>query len=238
MEQKTEVKQSARIQTSILNAAEKKVLVWMGERMPSWVTSDMLTYFGTFGAIVIALGYYLTNFNIAWLWLASFGFVLNWFGDSLDGTLARVRKQQRPLYGFYIDHNIDVINEAFMIGGAGLSCLMDLRIALLVLCAYFMISIYVYINAHLKGEFKLTYAKLGPTELRLIIIIVNTLFFFIRPLQTFCLSLTVLGKNLDLKALDIVGLALFVGIICAYLASLYNDGRYFAKLDPLKKKAE
>ena len=100
---------SARIQTSILNPLEKKALIWMAERLPLWVTSDMLTYFSLFGAVVIAAGYLLTNYDPAWLWLASFGFVLHWVGDSLDGTIARVRKQSRPLYGFYIDHNMDCI---------------------------------------------------------------------------------------------------------------------------------
>ncbi len=91
--------QSKRIQTSVLNAAEKKVLVWLAQRQPRWVTSDMLTAIGVVGAIVVAVGYILSNRHIGWLWLASLGFVINWYGDSLDGTLARVRGTQRPVYG-------------------------------------------------------------------------------------------------------------------------------------------
>lgn len=91
---------SKRIQTSILNRAEKVALVWLAQRQPKWVTSDFLTYMGVLGALVYALGCVLAAKNIMYLWLASFGMVLNWYGDSLDGTLARVRNQQRPVYGF------------------------------------------------------------------------------------------------------------------------------------------
>ena len=90
---------AVRIQTSVLNELEKKVLIWLAERQPKWVTSDLLTYIGTFGAAVIAAGYILSSRNINFLWLSSLGFVINWYGDSLDGTLARVRKTQRPIYG-------------------------------------------------------------------------------------------------------------------------------------------
>ena len=90
------------------------------------MTSDILTFIGTFGAIVIGAGYYLSNYNIAFLWLSSLGFFINWYGDSLDGTLARVRKQQRPVYGYYLDHTMDAINELFMFVGAGLSPFFDL----------------------------------------------------------------------------------------------------------------
>ena len=102
----TEEKQQAkRIQTSLLNGVEKKALTWMAQRMPAWVTSDMLTIVGFVGALIIATGYALSNLSLQWLWLASFGFLVNWFGDSLDGSLARVRGTQRKTYGFFIDHN-------------------------------------------------------------------------------------------------------------------------------------
>jgi len=133
MNKKTE--QSQRIQKSFLNAAEKKALVWMAERLPRWVTSDMMTAVGSIGAFTIALGYALSTRNVAWIWLASLGFVINWVGDSLDGTIARVRNQQRPKYGFFLDHNIDCINEAMMFIGLGLSPMLRMDIALLLLCS-------------------------------------------------------------------------------------------------------
>lgn len=230
-----ETKQSARIQTSILNAAEKKALVWMAERCPGWVTSDMLTFIGFLGAVVIGTGYALCGISYNFLWLASLGFVINWLGDSMDGTLARVRNQQRPRYGFFLDHNIDCINESIMFIGIGLSPLMNLYNALLVLVAYLILSIYVYISAHLKGEFKLTYAKLGPTEFRVIMIIVNTLVYFIRPLHDWSTTLTVAGNPVELKVFDFVAVAVLVILVVMYLSSLYKDARYYAALEPLKK---
>ena len=176
---------AVRIQTSVLNAAEKRVLVWLAERQPKWMTSDILTWIGTAGAVIIAVGYVLSSRNINWLWLSSLGFVINWYGDSLDGTLARVRKCQRPIYGYYLDHTVDAINEFIIVLGIGLSGLMHLNLALMILALYFMLTINVSINAHLKKEFRLTYAKMGPTEFRLIMIVVNTLFAVIPTLNSF-----------------------------------------------------
>ena len=176
---------AVRIQTSILNAAEKKILVWLAERQPRWMTSDILTYIGVSGAVMIAAGYMLSSVNIRWLWFSSLGFAVNWYGDSLDGTLARVRGHQRPVYGYYLDHTVDAINEFIMVLGIGLSGLMHLDLALIILAFYFMLTINVSINAHLKKEFRLTYANLGPTEFRIIMVIVNTLFILVPALNSF-----------------------------------------------------
>ena len=226
--------QSERIQTSLLNAAEKKVLVWLAQRQPRWVTSDMLTAIGVMGAIVVALGYILSNNHIGWLWLASAGFVINWYGDSLDGTLARVRGTQRPIYGFFLDHNIDGITMAVMCIGAGLSSMLNLYIAMLVLALYLMLSISVYINAHLKGEFKLTYAGMGPTEFRLIMVVVNTLFATVAPLRNWAVSFDVFGTPIALGAFDIAGLIIAVVLAVIYLNNFYSDAKGYAEVDPMK----
>jgi len=233
-----ERKQSERIQTSIFNALEKKALVWLAGKMPSWVNSDMLTFTGVFGAVVIMAGYALSLINLNFLWLASFGFVINWFGDSLDGTLARVRNQQRPLYGFFIDHNIDCINEALMFVGIGISPMVNMNIALMVLAAYLTLSVSVYINSHLKNEFKLTYAKLGPTELRIIVIILNTLFLYVPFLREFRLDFNLIGRFFSYGVIDIVAMIILVGLIIVYLSGLVKDAKYYAELDPLKKNNE
>lgn len=233
-----EVKTSNRIQTSILNGVEHKALVWLAARQPAWMTSNILTIIGTIGSVIIAAGYILANQSLCWLWLSSLGFVINWYGDSLDGNLARYRHTSRPLYGYYIDHNVDVFNEFFMFVGLGLSPLMDLRLGLLLYAGYLMMTIYVSINAHLKSEFKLTYAKLGPTELRVIIIILNTIVFFVPSLTEAVSEATALGQHFNLKPLDFLALVLFVGIICAYLVNFFKDLAYFAKIDPLKKKED
>ena len=227
--------QSARIQTSVLNSLEKKMLVWIAERMPRWISSDMLTGVGILGAVIVAVGYFLSSINLNWLWLASFGFVVNWFGDSLDGTLARVRNTQRPLYGFYLDHNIDGINESLMIIGAGLSPLFDLRIALLALAAYLLLSMYVYINAHLKNEFRLTYAGLGPTEFRIIVIIVNTVYLYAPALREWSGSMSILGRPFSFGVFDIVGLVIVAILVVIYIVSFIGSAREFSRLDPPKK---
>ena len=227
---------AVRIQTSILNALEKKVLVWLAERQPKWMTSDILTYLGTFGAIVIAAGYILSDWNINFLWLSSLGFIINWYGDSLDGTLARVRKLQRPIYGYYLDHTIDAINEVIIFVGVGLSGLIHLEIALLALVMYFLMTINVSINAHLKKEFKLTYACMGPTEFRIIMIIINTLFALIRPLRDFTHSFTLGGHAFTLGALDYIGILIIIILALMHLTTVRSDIKGYAEIDPMPKR--
>lgn len=227
---------SVRIQTSLLNSYEKKVLIWMAERLPLWVTSDMLTWFSLFAAILISVGYLLTNYDPAWLWLASLGFVLHWVGDSLDGTVARVRNQSRPLYGFYIDHNMDCVAEFFIFGGLGLSAYMHFWMGLLIFSVYLGMEVYVMICAHLKNEFKLTYGKWGPTELRVMMIALNTIWFFVEPLHDFVLPVKVGLLTGNLLSMDLAGFVVFAILLLTYFSSLINDGKYFAKIDPLVKK--
>lgn len=227
---------AVRIQTSVLNALEKKALVWLAERQPKWMTSDILTYIGTFGAIVIAVGYILSAWNINFLWLSSLGFVINWYGDSLDGTLARVRKTQRPVYGYYIDHTIDAINEVMIFVGVGLSGLMHLEIALFALVMYFLITINVSINAHLKKEFKLTYVRMGPTEFRIIMIIINTLFALIRPLREFSHSFTLCGHEFTFGALDYIGVVIVLVLAVIHIVTVHNDIKGYAEIDPMPKR--
>ena len=227
---------AVRIQTSVLNATEKKVLVYLAERQPKWMTSDILTYIGTFGAIVIAAGYILSDWNINYLWLSSLGFLINWYGDSLDGTLARVRNTQRPIYGYYLDHTVDAVNEFMIFIGVGLSGLMHLNIALLALIMYLLLTINVSINAHLKKEFKLTYARMGPTEFRIIMIITNTLFILIRPLRDFSLSFMLGGHAYRLHALDCIGILIIIILALMYLTTVRKDIKDYAEMDPMPKR--
>ena len=226
--------QSKRIQTSLLNGVEKRVLVWLAQRQPRWVTSDMLTAIGVVGAMVVAIGYFLSNYHIAWLWLASLGFVINWYGDSLDGTLARVRGTQRPIYGFFIDHNIDGVTMAFMCIGAGLSDMLNLYIAFAVLAVYLLLSISVYINAHLKGEFRLTYAGMGPTEFRLVMIAVNILFVSVAPLREWVLHFSIAGVPVTFGVFDCIGLGILLVLILIYLGNFAQDTKEYAEIDPVK----
>lgn len=232
------MKQAVRIQTSVLNTLEKKALVAMAKRCPRWITSDFMTFLGFVGAIVIALGYILSDYNINFLWLASFGLFINWIGDSMDGTLARVRKEERPVYGFFVDHMMDGINETIMIVGAGLSALVDFRLAILMLVFYLLLSIYVYISTYLKAEFKLTFAKMGPTELRLIVVVINTLFIYSEALRTFCLEIVFRQKMYHLHALDIAALIIAAMLAVMFVYHFVKDASDYACQEKQRKAAK
>jgi phosphatidylglycerophosphate synthase len=218
---------AVRIQTSLLNASEKKVLVWLAKRQPEWVTSDILTGIGTLGAVIVAVGYILAGYNINFLWLSSLGFIINWYGDSLDGTLARVRNRQRPVYGYYIDHTVDCLDEFMIFIGIGLSGLMHFELSLMILALYFMLTINVSINAHLKKEFRLTYARLGPTEFRILAILANTVLALVPVLTEFVLF--------GLSFMDYVGILVFIVLLIIYLTTIVQDAREYAEMDPMPK---
>ena len=219
-----------RIQTSLLNAAEKRALVWLAERQPAWVTSDMLTWIGVAGAAICGAGFALSGLNINYLWLSSLGLVINWYGDSLDGTLARVRHTQRPKYGFFIDHTIDALTIALMCVGAGLSPLLRMDVALVVLAAYLVLSVYTYICAIVKDEFRLTYGCLGPTEFRLIIIIFNTLLIYTSWGE---ISYTLWGITFGI--FDICGVAIAAVILGLQTSQWLKDRKRLSEADPLRK---
>ncbi len=231
-----EKKQAARIQTSILNAAEKKVLVWLAERMPSWVTSDMLTFVGFIGALVVAAGYALSNLSLYWMWLSCLGLFINWFGDSLDGSLARVRNTQRKTYGFFIDHNVDVINETIMFIGVGCSPIVNMSFAMLALVGYFMLSIYVYIDCHLKGEMRLTYGGLGPTEFRIILILVNIAFMYIPWLTAWKRDVVLFHNHFSIGLFDYIAVGIALLLFLFYIVSFFRDAAYYSKIDPPANK--
>ena len=168
-----------RVINTITGPLEKKVLNYLASRMPNWVTSDLMTIIGIIGSVIIFVGYSLTNYSPHYLWLASLGFVLNWFGDSLDGTLARYRKAERPNYGFFIDHAIDTISEVLVFLGLAISPYVKFEIATLALIGYLTLSIYVYLLTYVIRVFRISFAKLGPTEIRIIGILCNTLLFFV-----------------------------------------------------------
>jgi phosphatidylglycerophosphate synthase len=162
-----------RINDILLGPLERPALQWLAAHMPSWMTPDILTIIGIFGAVVIFAGYVLSNIHSGFLWLATIGFIINWFGDSLDGTLARYRKIERPKYGFFVDHTVDAFSQLLMFGGLGLSPFISFELALLALVGYLLMSILVYVDTYVTGVFKISYGKFGPTEMRAIAVILN-----------------------------------------------------------------
>ncbi len=168
-----------RVNDILLGPIERPALQYFCKTAPKWATPDTMTFIGIFGALMIAAGYVLTKYNMAFLWLASLGFLVNWYGDSMDGSLARYRKIERPKYGYYVDHIVDIINEFIVILSLGLSPLVHFEIAALALIGYLMLSVHVFLRTYVDHVFKISYSKLGPTEVRAIIIMINTLVFFI-----------------------------------------------------------
>jgi len=174
-----DIRSHKRVNDIFLGPLERPALSWLVARMPSWMTPDILTAVGLFGSVVIFLGYVLTHIHRGFLWLASLGFVINWFGDSLDGTLARYRHIERPRFGFFVDHTLDAVSEYLIFIGLGISPYVKLEIACLALIAYLLLSVLSYVRTCVDGVFKISYTKIGPTEMRVIAILSNTLIFFI-----------------------------------------------------------
>lgn len=160
--------------TFLLAGPERRLLRWIAARLPDWVTSDQLTALGVLAATVTAVSYALSGLHRGWLWGASAALVVNWLGDSLDGTLARVRHTERPRYGYYLDHAVDAYATAAIGIGLGLSPFVSLGVALGLVIVYLWLSINVYLESTVFGAFRLAYGRLGPTEVRLILIAANS----------------------------------------------------------------
>ncbi|PYU15215.1 MAG: hypothetical protein DMG29_07505 [Acidobacteria bacterium] len=170
--------QAERAQLSILSKLEKRCLVWMAERMPTRVNSDHLTVLGATGMFLAGLCYWYARWNRLGLLLVILFLAVNWFGDSLDGTLARVRNRQRPRYGFYVDHVSDTFGGLFLTSGLAFSGYMSTAIAAGLLIVFYMLSIEVYLATYTIGTFHLSFWIFGPTELRLVLAIGNLVLYF------------------------------------------------------------
>ena len=168
-ESKDSFRNAARIQESLTSAVERRVLIWLAARMPHRIGPDYLTCIGFAAMLLAAASYFLARWYPAGLLLATFFLGVNWFGDSLDGTLARVRSRQRPRYGFYVDHMIDSFGGLFLISGLGASGYIRWQIALSMLIAFFLLSIESYLAAYTLGTFRLSFGKFGPTEIRILL---------------------------------------------------------------------
>ncbi len=168
-----------RVNDILLGPLERKALAWFCARLPAWITPDALTGVAFLAGVIIAASYALTNLSRGFLWLASLGLILHWFGDSLDGSLARYRKIERPRYGYFIDHSMDALVEVMIAVAIGFSPYVRLDCVFFALTSYLMMSVSASITACVTGVFQISYGKLGPTELRATIIVANTLFFFV-----------------------------------------------------------
>src|SRR5216684_7036699 len=164
---------ATREQTSILAPLERAALRGLARRMPVWVNSDHLSVLGLVGMLGAGACYAASKQNPLMLHLVNVFIFLNWFGDSLDGTLARYRNRQRPRYGFYVDHIIDAFGALFLLFGMARSGYMSERVAAAVLIVFFMLAINSYLAAYSLRLFKISHWKMGPTEIRLLLCIGN-----------------------------------------------------------------
>jgi archaetidylinositol phosphate synthase len=212
---------------SLLASAEKQLLIAIAGRLPAWISSDHLTLLGLLAMPAAGLAFAaipVTPWSAA---LFAAALVVNWFGDSLDGTLARVRCQPRPRYGYYVDHVIDLAGTAALVGGMAASGLMSPTVALALLAAYFLVSAETYLATHSVGIFRLSFAGIGPTELR-ILLAIGAVFVARQP------WVTVAGHRALL--LDVGGLVTAVGLVIVFAASAIRNTRALYLAEPLPPK--
>ncbi|MBN1192188.1 MAG: CDP-alcohol phosphatidyltransferase family protein [Coriobacteriia bacterium] len=223
-----DIKQHKRVNDMLLGPLERPALQWMASHSPAWVTPDVLTALGVVGSLFCFAGYWLSGRSVLWLLFVNLGFIINWVGDSLDGTLARYRKIERPKFGFYIDHTVDAVTEFLTIIGIGMSPFLRLDIAAFAMIGYLLMSVHVYVRTAVEGVFKISYGTFGPTELRVIIMLVNTAImlaegWFLTPLLR---DVPVLG---NLLPFDIIGIVLAVALSGVFLGSSWEHAVRLAR---------
>ena len=210
-----------REKTFLLARPEGRVLEWIARRLPAWVMPDHLTALGVLAAIGIAAAYALSNQDPLWLWAASALLVVHWLGDSLDGTLARVRRSERPRYGYYLDHLVDAIATTLIGVGLGFSPYMLVATGLVLVVAYLVLSINTYLETNTLGVFSLGYGRLGPTEARVGLVAINTL-----------LALGVAPAALGMGVLDFAVLGIAGAMLAALFVRAFRNLRELARLEP------
>ena len=211
---------------SLLANAERRLLIAIARRLPAWVTSDQLTLLGL--SSMVAAGLAFATLQRSWLNVAAFILALaaNWFGDSLDGTLARVRCQPRPRYGYYVDHVIDLFGTAVLIGGMAFSGLMTAHVALALLAAYFLVSAETFLATHTVHVFRLSFAAIGPTELR-ILLAIGAVAVYLHPFSD------IRGQRYLL--LDVSGVIAVAGLVAVFLLSSLRNTRALYRAEPLPR---
>ena len=215
---------ATRVLTSVLAPLEKRVLIWLASRMPRWVTSDGLTILALFAMIGTGLSFWLASVSSVGLFLVVLCLAVNWFGDSLDGTLARVRRQERPRYGFYVDHVIDAIGTLFLFTGLGLSGYMSPVVAIALLVGYLLMFVEVSLAAQTLGTFRLSYFKVGPTELR-ILLAVGAVAAYFHPTST------LFGR--EWLMFDVGGAIGAAGLFLTFTTSAIANTRRLFQLEPI-----
>ena len=203
---------------SILATVEKRALIWMAKRLPRWINSDHLSALGLVSMAGAGLSFWLAGSDpVAGASLVVLCLILNWFGDSLDGTVARVRDQQRPRYGYYVDHVIDLAGTAMLFAGLAASGHMAPAIAVLVVAAYYLVSAETFLATHSRGIFKMAFLGVGPTELR-VLLAAGALALISHPI------VAPMGIE-PVRLWDLGGVIGAAGMIAAFVAASWNNGK-------------
>lgn len=210
--------------TTILSFVEKPALTWLAEKLPNFITPDSLTVIGIVGSLFTAIGYFLSLYSEYFLWLSNFGLIINWFGDSLDGTVARFRNIERPKYGFFIDHTLDSVSMVLIGIGVGLSPYARFDFVLIALVSYLLMSILVYIKTFVHGVFKISYFGFGPTEVRSFIFLMNVIIFY------FGVGNYKIGSY-ELSFIDLAALFFALVLFAFFISSIWIEGEKLKKLD-------
>lgn len=221
---RTQFVKADRISTSFLAAAETRCLRWMAARLPRQINSDHLTILALVAMLMIGLSYWLARDYPLALLAVNGWLIVNWFGDSLDGTVARVRGHERPRYGFYVDHVVDAFGTLLLVGGLGLSGYMSPTVAMGLLIAYFLLSIDVYLATYSLGQFRLSYWKVGPTELRLLLCAGNVV-LLVHP------HAVLFGRQYLL--FDVGGVVAAVLLLATTIVSAIRNTRTLYRAEPL-----
>ena len=219
-----EFREATRSLTSVLAPLEKQTLIWLAQRMPNWVNSDHLTALALVAMLLAGLSYWLARVTPAGLLLVVVCLAVNWFGDSLDGTLARVRQHQRPRYGFYVDHLVDAFGALFLLGGLGLSGYMSPFIAVALLVAYLLLLIETFLATYALRTFTMSYFKIGPTELRILLAIGN-LTLLVHPMAD------VFGR--EYRLFDVGGAIATCGLLATLAFAAVTNTRALYRAEPL-----
>jgi phosphatidylglycerophosphate synthase len=210
-----------RVNQSLTASMEKRALQWMAERTPRWVTSDHLTALGLSAQIGAGVFYALSRFNRWALLLVIFCIALNWLGDSMDGTLARVRHQQRPRYGFYVDHMVDIFGSVALMCGLGLSGFLHWQTAIAMLVAFLLLSSESYLATYTLNCFEMSQGFFGPTEIRILLIIGNLALLRSPYSMIFGHRLLLFDVGGTIAAVSMFAMAIFVGL--RHTAQLYRQ---------------
>ena len=217
-----------RAQQSMLARMEKRTLLWLAERLPRWVTSDALTLLGLASMLGAGLCYWLARYQRVGLLLAIFCLAVNWFGDSLDGTLARFRNQPRPRYGFYVDHVVDTFGALFLLAGLALSGYMSPAVAAPLLIAYYVLSIEVFLATYTIGTFHMSFGGFGPTELRILLSIGNVALFFHSGVPRVHIW------QADFRLFDVGGTIGAAGMLLMAVAAAFRHAAHLYRAEPLR----